>query len=124
MSTLLFMLVFQALLWPIFCLLYGFSPLKGAITAWTGFLLGDIGFVSLGVLLSAIAIHIRSREVILPLLLCPLCLPVLIGGVHSTTVALAGGGFSEIGGWFGRLIAFDVIFLSLGSILFPFVVEE
>jgi heme exporter protein B len=124
LSTLIFILVFQALLWPLFSLLYGFSPLRGVVTAWTGFFLGDVGFVALGVLLSAIAIHVRSREVVLPLLLFPLCLPVLLGGVHFTTVALAGGSLSDVGGWVGRLAAFDIIFFALASILFPFVVEE
>ncbi|UCF31013.1 MAG: heme exporter protein CcmB [bacterium] len=124
LSTLIFMLVFQALLWPLFSILYGFSPLRGGHIVWTAFLLGDIGFVALGVLLSAIAIHIRSREIVLPLLLFPLCLPVLLGGVQCTASAMAGGGFREVAGWLGRLAAFDVIFISLGSILFPFVVEE
>ena len=124
LSTMAFMVVFQMLLWPLFAVLYGFSPAKGAFLAWAGFLLGDAGFVSLGVILSAVTIHARSRELILPLLLFPLCLPVLVAGVRCTTLALSGGGFEEAGMWLGRLVAFDVIFISLGTILFPMVVEE
>lgn len=124
LSTMAFVVVFQLLLWPIFAVLYGFSPIQGAPLAWAAFLLGDAGFVALGVLLSAVTIHSRSRELILPLLLFPLCLPVLVGGVRCTALALSGGGFGDAGMWLGRIAAFDVIFISLGTILFPLVVEE
>ena len=124
LSTLAFLLVFQAILWPIFGVLYGYSLVKGIGIAWAGIILGDIGFVALGVVLSAVTIHARGREIILPLLLLPLCLPVLVGGVRVITLALDGGSTAEALTWIGRLAAFDVIFLVLGSVLFPLVVEE
>jgi heme exporter protein B len=122
LSTLIYMVVFQLILWPIFCVLYGYNPVTGALAAWAGFLLGDVGFIALGVILSAVTIHLRSREMVLPLLLLPLCLPVLVGGVRCLDIALSGG--EGLGMWLGRLAAFDVIFLSLGTVLFPIVVEE
>jgi heme exporter protein B len=124
LSIMAFMMVFQAILWPIFGILYGYNPVKGIGTAWAGIILGDIGFVALGVILSAVTIHARGREIILPLLLLPLCLPVLVGGVRVITLALGGGSGAEALTWIGRLAAFDVIFLVLGSVLFPLVVEE
>ena len=126
LSTLVLLMIFQAILWPIFGILYGYSPIKGAGVAWAGIVLGDIGFVALGVILSAVTIHARGREIILPLLLLPLSLPVLVGGVRVITLALGGGGGdgSLALTWIGRLAAFDVIFLVLGSVLFPLVVEE
>ena len=123
-STLTFLVVFQAILWPIFGILYGYSPVKGALTAWGGIILGDIGFVALGVVLSAVTIHARGREIVLPLLLLPLSLPVLVGGTRVLTLALEGGSQAQAFTWIGRLAAFDVIFLVLGSVLFPLVVEE
>ena len=124
LSTLVFLVVFQAILWPLFGILYGHSPLKGFAAVWAGIILGDVGFVALGVILSAVTIHVRGREIILPLLLLPLSLPVLIGGVRITTLALEGGSSTQILGWLGRMAAFDTIFLVLGSVLFPLVVEE
>lgn len=123
-STLAFLLLFQALLWFPFCVLYGFSPVGNLPGIWGSFLLGDLGFVSLGVLLSGMTIHARGKEVVLPLLLLPLCLPVLVFGVRAAATLLGGAPFSEALPWLGRLAAFDVIFLSLGSLLFPLVVEE
>jgi heme exporter protein B len=124
LSTLAFLMIFQAILWPVFGILYGYSPVKGAVIAWTGIILGDVGFVALGVVLSAVTIHARGREIVLPLLLLPLCLPVLVGGVRVITLALEGGSGALALTWIGRLAAFDIIFLVLGSVLFPLVVEE
>ncbi|UCG39224.1 MAG: heme exporter protein CcmB [bacterium] len=124
LSIFVFMVVFQGILWPIFGVLYGYSPFRGALTAWAGILLGDLGFVALGVILSAVTIHAKGKEIILPLLLLPLCLPVLVGGVRVIAVAVQGGEPGEAAAWIGRLAAFDVIFLALGSLLFPLVVEE
>ncbi len=124
LSTLVFLVVFQVFLWPVFGLLYGYNPLQGLVTAWLGIFLGDVGFVALGVVLSTATIHARGREIVLPLLLLPLCLPVLVGGVRVITLALQGGAGGEALSWIGRLAAFDVIFLVLGSVLFPYVVEE
>jgi heme exporter protein B len=124
LSLLVYMVVFQAILWPVFGVLFDYSPVRGALTAWSGILLGDVGFVSLGVILSAVTIHARDREIILPLLLLPLCVPVLVGGAKVLTLALQGGAAAEAAAWIGRLAAFDVIFLVLGSVLFPLVVEE
>lgn len=123
LSILVYLLIFQAILWPLFGILYGYSPLAGAAQAWGGIFLGDAGFAAVGVILSAMTIHTRGREVILPLLLLPLCLPVLVGGVKVVTMALEGKG-AEALPWLGRLAAFDVIFLVLGTVLFPLVVEE
>ncbi len=123
LSTLAFLLAFQALLFLPFCVFFGFSPLA-APGAFLTFLLGDLGFVALGVLLSSMTIHARGKEVVLPLLLLPLCLPVLLDGVRALASFLGAGGWGDAGGWLGRLAAFDAVFLSLGTFLFPWVVEE
>ena len=124
LSTLAFLMVFQAILWPIFGLLYGYSPIQRISMAWSGIILGDMGFVFLGVMLSTVTIHARARAMILPLLLLPLSLPVLVCGVRVLTLALEGGSWAQALTWIGRLAAFDIIFLVVGSVLFPLVVDE
>ena len=124
LSTLTFLIIFQGILWPVFCVLFGYSAIKGAAAVWAGIILGDVGFVVLGVILSAMIFNARVKKIMLPLLLLPLSLPVLIGGVKVTTLALDGGSITPALGWLGRLAAFDVIFFVLGSVLFPLVVEE
>ena len=85
--------------------------------------LGNLGFAALATLFAAIAVRVRAREVMLPLLLLPLLVPVLIGGVKATQAVL-GGGFAAAGEALGVLIAFDVIFVVAGWLLFPYVVRD
>lgn len=86
-------------------------------------LLGTVGFVSVGTLFSAVAANTRAREALLPLLLFPVLVPVIIGAVKATgetisDVAPAGPP------WIGLLLAFDILFLTLGYLLFAYVIEE
>ena len=93
-------------------------PLAGIV------ILGTIGFSSIGTLFSAMVIHTRARDVLLPILLFPVIIPVLLAAVKLTAAVLDGTPFVEVNHWFGLLIAFDAIFIGLSFILFDFVVEE
>ena len=86
-------------------------------------LLESVGFVALGTLLAGIAVLTRGREIILPLMLFPLCLPLLAGAVFLTQGALESGSiwFGEF--WFVLVCVFDVIALTCGVSLFEFTVE-
>jgi heme exporter protein B len=75
-----------------------------------------------GTLFSAMAAATRARELLLPLLVFPLIVPVVIGAVRATG-ALMIGAVNEPP-WLGLIAAFDVIFLSVSMITFEFVVEE
>src|SRR5262249_55154772 len=84
--------------------------------------LGTIGIAALGTLFAAVAASTRAREVLLPILLFPLLVPVVIGAVKATQ-----GVISPAGGeppWLGLIAAFDVIFLSISAVTFRYVVEE
>ncbi|MBV9168919.1 MAG: heme exporter protein CcmB [Chloroflexi bacterium] len=88
--------------------------------------LGTIGLAGVGVLFSAIAAHTRAREVLLPLLLFPIQVPVILATVKSTAAAIYVPGVDppEPGQWLGLLVAFDAIFLALSVVLFEFAIEE
>lgn len=85
-------------------------------------LLGTVGFAAVGTLFAAIAANTRAREVLLPVLLFPIAVPVLIASVKATGDALAG----QVGGspWLGLLLVFDALYLALGSVVFEFAVED
>jgi heme exporter protein B len=85
--------------------------------------LGDLGFAGLATLFAAMTARLRVREMLLPILLLPLLTPVLIAGVKATEAVLAGG-LPAAGQALGVLVAFDVIFLVAGGLLFPFVVRD
>jgi heme exporter protein B len=85
--------------------------------------LGNLGFAALSTLFAAIAMRTRAREVMLPLLLLPLLVPLLIGAVQATRAVLAGG-LGEARDGIAVLAAFDVVFTVAGWLLFAYVVRD
>lgn len=83
--------------------------------------LGVIGLSATGTLFAALLLHVRGREFMLPLLLLPVMLPVVLGGVRLTDAVLGGGG-SAI--WIAVLGIFDVLILLVVPLLFEVVAEE
>ncbi len=88
--------------------------------------LGTIGLAGVGTLFAAIAAHTRAREVLLPLLLFPIQVPVILATVKATGAAIHVPGLDppEVGQWLGLLVAFDALFLSLSVVLFEYAIEE
>lgn len=84
-------------------------------------LLGDLGFAAVGTLFAAVAMRARAREVLLPVLLMPLVVPVLIAGVKATQAVLGGGDPGEA---LRVLAVFDVVFTVAGWLLFQYVVQD
>ena len=85
--------------------------------------LGTVGLGAVGTLLSGIAANTRAREVMLPLLLFPIIVPLLIGVVESSGAALdplTGQGAP----WLSLLAAFDLVYLALGAVAFDYILEE
>lgn len=87
-------------------------------------LLGTLGFLAVGTLFSAISVNTRTREMMLPILLLPVAVPVLLAGMQVTQLGLEGKPASEMLRWMGMLAVFDAIYLVLSPILFEYVVEE
>ncbi len=86
-------------------------------------LLGNLGLAALATLFAAIAVRMRAREVMLPLLLLPLLVPLLIGAVSATRAVLEGGLAGARDG-LEVLVAFDVVFTVAAWMLFEYVVRD
>jgi len=86
--------------------------------------LGALGFAALATLLAAISGRVRAGDLLLPLLAVPLFVPALIAGVRASGAALAGEPLAAFSEWLKILIAFDVLFLSAGFLLFEHVIGE
>ena len=105
---------------PVFAVIYNISIVTGMLVPVV--LAGTLGIAAIGTLFSAVAANTRAREVLLPLLVFPLIVPIVIGAVKATQALV-----SPVSGdapWLGLILAFDVIFLSLSALTFRFVVEE
>jgi heme exporter protein B len=87
------------------------------------FALGSVGLAAVGGLFGVVAEAARTREAIFPLLVLPLATPVLIAGVRATDLAAAGRG-GEALSWLGLLVAFDVVIVSVGVLVFGYLMED
>lgn len=84
---------------------------------------GTIGLGAVGTLLSAVAANTRAREVMLPILLFPIIVPLLIGVVQATGPALGAPPFRSMP-WISLLVALDATYIALGILVFDYVLEE
>lgn len=87
-------------------------------------MLGALGFSALATLLSAATGHTRAGDLLLPILAVPMFVPALIAGVKASTAALSGVPLTAMGDWLRIMIAFDVLFVTAGYLLFEHVVGE
>lgn len=85
--------------------------------------LGTLGFAAVATVFAAVTARLRTRELLLPILVLPLAVPLVIGAVKATEGVL-GGGLPAAGEALGVVVAFDVIFVTAGWLLFPAVVVE
>lgn len=121
-SNLAFMLIVEAVVLPVYSVLYNVNlfrfDLLGVI------LLGSIGYTAVGTLLSTMSAQTRTREILLPILLFPVAIPVLLAAVKASNGLLAGAEFAEVLAPLNILIVYDVIFVAVAFMLFDYVVEE
>jgi heme exporter protein B len=121
-GNLVFMLIVEAIVLPVYSILYNtnlFNP--GLILI---ILLGSVGYIAVGTLLSAMAVQTRTRDVLLPILLFPVAIPVFIAAVKGSTGFLQGLPMDEIMPWINLLIVYDIIFTAVAFMTFDFIVEE
>ncbi len=86
--------------------------------------LGALGFAAISTLLATIASRTRAGDLLLPVLVVPIFVPALIAGVKASAAALSGTTIAELAGWLRIMIAFDVLFVVAGYLLFDYVVVE
>ncbi|MGA9348140.1 MAG: heme exporter protein CcmB [Anaerolineae bacterium] len=122
LGNVIFMSIVEAIILPLFSVLFNVSLFEPVLILIV--ILGTLGFAGVGTLFSAMAVHTRAREVMLPVLLFPVVVPAMIAAVKATGGILDGRPFSEIAHWLRLLVAFDVIFLAMSFMTFDYVVEE
>ena len=121
-SNLVFMLIVEAIVLPVYSFLYNVNLFNAGL--WLVILLGSIGYIAVGTLLASMAIQARTRDVLLPILLFPVAVPVLIAAVKASEGFLAGSDFNTIYAPLSLLIGYDVIFIAVAYMVFDYVVEE
>jgi heme exporter protein B len=118
----LFMLLTVVIVLPIYSVLYNMNllllPLIGVI------LLGSWGYVAVGTLLASMAVQARTRDILLPILLFPVVIPLLVAAVKASSAILGGLPVEELTPWLNLLVGYDIIFTAVAFMVFEYVVEE
>ncbi len=121
-ANLAFMLIVEAIVFPLYSVLYNVNLFLPGLLLTV--ILGSVGYVAVGTLLSSMAVQARTRDMLLPILLFPVTLPVLIAAVKASAGYLSGLPLEEITPWLNLLVVYDVIFIAIAFMVFDFIVEE
>ena len=121
-GNLVFMFIVEVIVLPVYSILYNINLLQPGLILVI--LLGSIGFVAVGTLLSTMAVQTRTRDVLLPILLFPVLIPVMIAAVKASSGFLQGIEIVEILPWLNLLLVYDIIFTAVAFMVFDYVVEE
>jgi heme exporter protein B len=116
-GTAILVLVIDAVLLPVVALLFHVDaasclPVGGVLA------LGTLGYVAMGTLFAAMSVRTRARDLMLSVVLFPLAAPGLVAGVVATREILGGAPLDEIGDWIRILVAFDLVGIVCGLVLF------
>jgi heme exporter protein B len=124
LSNITMILLAQAVLVPLSAVLFNFS-LSGKIPGMALVLfVHTLGFAGVGTLLGALTARTRRGDVLLPIILFAVCVPIIISAVKTTGVVMAGRPLWEARSWLGIAGSFDAILLGASFLTFEFVIEE
>lgn len=121
-GNLLFIFIVELALLPLMTVMFNVSLLTLPILLVV--VLGTVGYAAVGTLFAALSSNTRAREVMLPVLLFPVMIPVFVAGVQATGRLLDGDTLADIARWVQLLAAYDGIFIAAAMVLFDYVVEE
>lgn len=124
-ALLVYLLVLELVVVPVFALFFldsaaGLAPLAAVL------LLADLGLAATGTLISSMAVHSRARDLLTPLVLLPLSVPLTIAaaGASEPLLAVGGPGYDDFLSWLAVLALYDLIFLLVGYAVFDFLLED
>jgi heme exporter protein B len=123
LANFIFLSLAEAVLVPVFAVLYNISLSDVAGRLILVLVLGTLGLVITGTVFSAVAAHARLRELLLPLLLLPILAPLLIAAVEATASLFAEQPALDRA-WLAFLAGFDIVFLTASWLLSDYLLEE
>jgi heme exporter protein B len=122
--NLLLMSLVELVVMPLFWILFNLQGWNLLPQLFLVTLLGTVGFCVLGTMMSAITLRARARELLLPLVLFPLMIPVILATIRCMENIMSAGYLGAAGSWLRLLLGFDVIFVTVGILIFDQVIES
>jgi heme exporter protein B len=124
LAATVFMLIAEVIIFVCSLVFFNLTVWKEIPYLAVVFLIGTLGFTAVGTLLSAIAVNTRLREVLLPLLLFPVILPVIVNAVEATGIILNGSDYGALRLPLTVMTVFTVVFGTVSYLLFEHVLED
>lgn len=121
LANFLFVSVVEAILAPVFAIFYNLHPQGDIFLLALIVPLGTWALVCNGTFFAALSLRTRNRELLLPLILCPIAMPALLAAIQCTTNVLTGE--LDPGLWIRVLVAYDVLFTTASVLLFDAVLH-
>lgn len=113
-GVLVLLLAVESLLVPLVAMLFQAPLFTAPLTLIALLVAGTVGFAAVGTLFAAMLVRARSRDVLLPVLLYPMTVPVIIAGVRGTAALLQTEPDAAMArAWLSMLVFFDVVFVTL-----------
>ena len=123
-SNLIFLLIMEAFILPLFMIFFNVDMLSHLGPLLLVIFLGTLGFCAIGTLLSSLSSNLKTREIMLPILLYPLMVPVIIGVVRMTGQLIAGETLASMMKWVGLTLCFDIIYIGVSIMTIDHILEE
>lgn len=120
-ANFLFVLTVELVLTPVFAIFYNLHPLGNAWKLLLILPLGTWALVVNGTFFAVLSLRTRNRELLLPLLLCPIAMPALLAMIQATTAVLTGEFEPSL--WINVLLAYDILFTTASVLLFDTVLN-
>ena len=123
-SNLIFLLVMELFILPLFMIFFNIDLISFIGPLLVVIFMGTLGFCAIGTLLSSLSSNLKTREIMLPILLYPVIVPVVIAVVRMTGQILAGESLGTMMNWVGLTLAFDIIFIGVSILTIDHILEE
>jgi heme exporter protein B len=124
LAATVFMLISEVVIFIFTLIFFNLTVFKEIPYLALIFVIGSLGFSAVGTLLSAIAVNTKMREVLLPLILFPVILPILINAVEATNIVLNGGDYAALKLPLTVTSVFTIVFATIAFLLFEHVLED
>jgi heme exporter protein B len=124
LAATVFMLISEVVIFVFTLIFFNLTVLKEIPYLALIFVVGSLGFTAVGTLLSAIAVNTKMREVLLPLILFPVILPILINAVEATSIVLNGEDYGALKLPLSVMSVFTIVFATIAFLLFEHVLED
>ena len=123
-SNLIFLSIMELFILPLFMIFFDIDLLSHLGPLLVVVFLGTLGFCVLGTLLSSLSSNLKTREIMLPILLYPLLIPIIIAAVRMTGQILDGTELSDMMKWIGLTASFDIIYIGVSIMTIDHILEE